>query len=80
MSAFPFKADIWSAWLFDHLVGADQHRLRDLNAECLGRSLINHKIKYHRLFDRQVARPLAFKEFINEENLAGADAPAYADA
>src|SRR3954451_4672187 len=49
------KAGISPA-LFDHLVGAHQHRLRHGEAERRGGLEIDHQIELGRLLDRQVSR------------------------
>src|SRR6516162_6396222 len=41
---------------FDHLVGAEQERLRDFEVEGLGGRKIDDEIKLSRLLDRDVAR------------------------
>jgi hypothetical protein len=39
-------------WLFDHLVGAQQERLRQLETECLGDCEIDDQFVLSRLLDR----------------------------
>jgi hypothetical protein len=46
----------WRLPLFDHLVGAQQERLRDRQTEGLGGGQIDDEIELSRLLDRQVGR------------------------
>jgi hypothetical protein len=46
----------WWGALFDHFVGAQQNRLRQRNAECLGGSQIDHQLELGGLLDRQIPR------------------------
>src|SRR4051812_8433297 len=41
---------------FDHLVGAQEERLRDRQSECLGGSKIEDELELGRLLDREVGR------------------------
>src|SRR5215475_13023490 len=41
--------------LFDHLVGAQEERLRDRQAKCPGRRKIDDKLESGRLLDRNIA-------------------------
>ena len=56
-ACFVPKADICTATknvLFDHLVGAAKKRERNCEAQCFGSLLVDHKLKFCRLLDRQI--------------------------
>jgi hypothetical protein len=42
--------------LFDHLIGAREHRRRNFEAERFGRLEVDHQLEFGRLFDRQIGR------------------------
>jgi len=52
----PHAARLSSSWfpLFDHFVGACQHRLRHSEAERLGGPEVDDQLKGRRLLDRQI--------------------------
>jgi len=47
--------------LFDHLVGAQQERLRDGQAERLGGGQVDDQFEFGRLLDRKVGRLLTLE-------------------
>ena len=47
--------------LFDHLVGAEQDRCRNIEAERLGGFQIDHEFKFCRLLDRQIGGLVALE-------------------
>jgi hypothetical protein len=42
--------------LFDHLVGADNERLRKSEAECFRRLEVKHQLEFGRLLDGKIGR------------------------
>jgi hypothetical protein len=49
-----------TAFLFDHLVGAGEQRLRQGEAERLGGLEVDHQLELCRLFNRQITRLCTF--------------------
>ena len=54
------------AWLFDHLVRSQQHRLRDRQAERFGSLEVDHELKFSGLLHRQVGGLGASENFVND--------------
>ena len=48
-------------FLFDHLVGAGEQRLRDFEAERFRGAEVDHKLDLGALLDWQIGRPFAFE-------------------
>jgi hypothetical protein len=48
----PFGIPPQTCRSFDHVVGSQQQRFRDFNAECLVRLEVHHQLKFGRLFNR----------------------------
>jgi hypothetical protein len=63
--------------LFDHFVGATQHRKRHCQAQCLGGLEIDDQFDLSRSLNRQISRFFAVKNFpgVRIENLAPAVFP-----
>jgi hypothetical protein len=55
----------WFATLFDHLIGAEQHRLRHAQAERLYRLEVDRKLELCRLLHREFDRGCAAENAIN---------------
>src|SRR5262245_25433541 len=53
----------WQYRLLDHVVGADEDRLRDGQPERLGGLEIDHQLEFGRLFNRHVGRLGAIQDF-----------------
>ena len=51
--------------LFDHFVGAGEHRWRHVEAERLRSLEVDHGFVFHRRLHGQVGGPLAFEDTIN---------------
>ena len=51
---------------FDHLIGSQQRRSCDIEAERLGGLEVEHKIELGRLLDRDVGGLGAFEDFVHE--------------
>src|SRR5262249_2154752 len=57
---------VWRRWmLLDQFVGANEERLRHVEAECLGGLQIDGKLKCHRLLNRKVPRCGPFQNLVN---------------
>jgi hypothetical protein len=52
--------------LFDHLVGAQQDRCRQIDAERLGSLEIDDRLELDRPLERQIARFGAFENLVDE--------------
>ena len=59
------KTDVRLVRLFDHLVGAEENRLRDVNIECFGRFRIYDQFELRWPFDRKGGRVVAFENAID---------------
>src|SRR4051812_7807790 len=53
------------ASLFDHVVGAQQHSSRDVEADCFGNLEVDNQIKLSRLLNRQVRWLRALGQLVN---------------
>ncbi len=75
MTGLPLKAEVWprkrhmrrskTRCLFDHLIGAQQEVLGQLEAEHLRGGEIEDQVKLGRLLDRQVAGLCAVQDLID---------------
>src|SRR5215813_11584038 len=67
---------------FDHLVGAGEQHARHGKAERLGGLEVDHKLKFSRVLDGEIARSGATKDFVDvdrsaSENIGNVDPIGY---
>ena len=53
---------------FDHLVGAQEKRCWQINAECLGGFQVNYRLEFGRLFKGKVSRLGTFENFVDKRS------------
>ena len=59
------KSKIGNPKSLDHLIRPIQHRLRDRQADLLGRLEIDHQLELRRLLDRQIGRLGSLQDFVH---------------
>src|SRR5215467_5083387 len=63
----------WQYRLLDHVVGADEDRLRDRQPERLGGLEIDHQLELGRLLDRQIGRFRPLQDPVDQVGLPPAN-------